>query len=111
MPIYALKCHACERTEDVYRTVANIDHDLPHCHGQAMTRMVCAPYVVADIQPYRSTITGEPIASRSAHREHLKQHRCIEVGNEMPKPFKAPDVSADLKRDLIPIVQAKARFT
>ena len=111
MPIYALRCHACERAEDIYRTVANIDVDLPECHGKTMTRIICAPFVMTDIQPYRSTITGEQITSRSQHREHLKANRCIEVGNERMTPHKAPDVSADLKKDLIPIVQAKARFS
>jgi hypothetical protein len=41
-----------------------------------------APYVMPDIQPYQSQITGEMIQSRSRHREHLRQHNCIEVGNE-----------------------------
>jgi hypothetical protein len=41
-----------------------------------------APYVIPDIQPYKSVITGEVIGSRSQHRSHLKQHGCIEVGNE-----------------------------
>jgi hypothetical protein len=111
MPIYALKCHACEHTEDVYRTVAEIDRDLPACHGLAMTRMITAPYVMGDLTPYRSVITGEPITSRSQHREHLKQHRCIEIGNEIQPTFKAPDVTADLKKDLIRTVHEKARFT
>ena len=110
MPIYALKCHACDHTEDVYRSVANIDKDLPECHGLAMTRMLCAPYVVADIQPYRSVVTGEMIGSRSQHREHLKTHRLVEIGNEKQPEFRAPDVSRDLKADLIPIVREKARF-
>lgn len=35
-------------------------------------------------------ITGETISSRSAHREHLRAHKCIEVGNETKhmKPYK-----------------------
>jgi hypothetical protein len=38
--------------------------------------------VIKDIEPYRSMITGERIASRSHHRQHLRDHNCIEVGNE-----------------------------
>lgn len=38
--------------------------------------------VIADIQPYQSMATGEYITSRSKHREHLKKHGLIEVGNE-----------------------------
>lgn len=45
-----------------------------------------APMVMPDIQPYRSTIDGSLIESRSTHRAHLREHNCIEVGNERPKP-------------------------
>lgn len=41
-----------------------------------------APFAMDDIKPYRSMITGEMITSRSEHRAHLRQHGCIEVGNE-----------------------------
>ena len=38
--------------------------------------------VMPDIKPYRSMIDGREIASRSRHREHLRDHGCIEVGND-----------------------------
>ena len=38
--------------------------------------------VMPDIQPYRSMIDGSLITSRSVHRSHLKQHGCVEVGND-----------------------------
>lgn len=38
--------------------------------------------VMPDIKPYQSMIDGREITSRSRHREHLKAHGCIEVGNE-----------------------------
>lgn len=38
--------------------------------------------VIPDIQPYRSTIDGSVISSRSTHRQHLREHGCVEVGNE-----------------------------
>ena len=41
--------------------------------------------VIGDIQPYESMITGERIAGRRQHRDHLKDHNCIEVGNEKSK--------------------------
>ncbi len=40
------------------------------------------PMVIPDIQPYQSMATGEMITSRSRHREHLRQHGLVEVGNE-----------------------------
>lgn len=42
------------------------------------------PMVMGDIQPYKSMATGEMIMGRRQHREHLKQHRLIEIGNEKP---------------------------
>lgn len=38
--------------------------------------------IIQDIQPYQSMVTGERIRSRSHHRQHLRDHGVIEVGNE-----------------------------
>lgn len=38
--------------------------------------------IMSDISPYRSIIDGSVITSRSRHREHLKRHGCIEVGDQ-----------------------------
>ena len=46
-----------------------------------------------DIQPYISQVDGSWITSRSRHRDHLKQHRMVEVGNDVsytPKTLQAP---------------------
>lgn len=55
-----------------------------------------APMIMPDIAPYKSMITGEMIGGRRQHREHLRQHGCIEVGNEKLAPRKpiAPDRDA-----------------
>lgn len=39
-------------------------------------------HIMGDIKPYRSMITGEEITSRSKHREHLRMHDCVEIGND-----------------------------
>jgi hypothetical protein len=60
-----------------------------------------AAYVIPDIQPYKSTIDGSVIGSRSTHRAHLKQHGCIEIGNEKQKPYTPPPLPSrvdDIKR-------------
>jgi hypothetical protein len=46
--------------------------------------------IIPDIQPYQSMATGEMIGGRRQHREHLRQHGLVEVGNEHDKlkPFK-----------------------
>lgn len=54
------------------------------------------PYVRGDVQPYRSMQTGEMIEGRAQHRQHLREHGLIEVGNEpvenLMKPREIPDV-------------------
>jgi hypothetical protein len=70
-----------------------------------------APMVINDIDPYRSMQTGEVISSRSRHREHLKAHGLIEVGNETkylaPKPKQLPP---GLKETIARIAYEKLRY-
>jgi hypothetical protein len=40
------------------------------------------PQIVRDIEPYRSMIDGTMIDGRKRHRDHLKAHGCLEVGND-----------------------------
>lgn len=52
--------------------------------------------VIPDLQPYKSMATGEMITSRRQHRDHLRRHNLVEVGNEKPnfspsKPRKRDD--------------------
>jgi putative FmdB family regulatory protein len=101
MPIYATKCRSCGRDDAVYRSVAERDKDIPACDcGGAVQRVVSAPYVAADMSPYRSMITGEMITSRSHHRAHLKAHNCIEIGNETKylKPKEKIDLAPESKK-------------
>ena len=48
------------------------------------TKKRVAPHVMPDMQPYQvvGPEYGKCITSRSKHREYLKQHDLIEVGNE-----------------------------
>jgi len=68
--------------------------------------------VMGDIQPYISQIDGSLIESRSKHRSHLKQHNCIEIGNETKhlsqysKPLESP---SGLKEHLIRAVNDSQR--
>lgn len=41
--------------------------------------------VIQDIEPYKSPLDGSVISSRSRHREHMREHGVIEMGNEYPK--------------------------
>jgi len=58
------------------------------------SEQVNAPFVQGDITPHRSMVTGEMVTTRSRHRNILREHGLIEVGNETrylkPKPITTP---------------------
>ena len=56
-----------------------------------------APMVMSDIEGYISQVDGSWIKSRSHHRSHLKQHRMIELGNDVPMQHKPVDMSTKSK--------------
>ena len=56
-------------------------------------------YIQDDIKPYESMIDGSMISSRSKHKSHLKQHGCVEVGNETMEDKK--QVIRDTRRDVL----------
>jgi hypothetical protein len=65
-----------------------------------------APMVMPDIEPYQSMADGSIIKSRSQHREHLRRHNCVEVGNEalnqMAYYAKIPkDVAPQQRKEII----------
>ncbi len=62
------------------------------------------PYILSDIREYPSMVTGEIISSRSQHRDHLRAHGCIEVGNEMPRV--SPEPLPPVRQDLAGALQA-----
>jgi len=80
MPIYPCKCE-CGHYEEVYRTVAEYK-DLPHHCGKRMTRHFTPTNIMADMEPYRSPLDGSVVKSRKHHRDHMRKHGVIEVGNE-----------------------------
>ena len=93
MPIYTVMCDQCGKEEDIYRSLAEFNN-LPDCCGAAMHRKICAPMVIADIEPYQAAAvdvaTGKApvIKSRADHRAFLRRNGYAEVGNEMPKQEK-----------------------
>jgi hypothetical protein len=59
---------------------------------EEMTRRE-APMVMSDIEGYVSQVDGSWIKSRSHHRAHLKEHRMIELGNDVPMQHQKIDMS------------------
>ena len=53
-----------------------------------------APMVMSDIEGYVSQVDGTWIKSRSHHRSHLKQHRMIELGNDVPMQHKKIEMNS-----------------
>ena len=49
--------------------------------------------VMSDIEGYVSQVDGSWIKSRNHHRNHLKQHGMIELGNDVPKQHKECDIN------------------
>lgn len=72
-----------------------------------------APIVMSDIQGYVSQIDGSWIDSRSKHRNHLKEHKMIELGNDVPMRQPDPEVSKQSqqarKRQIAELAYAKLR--
>lgn len=101
MPIYEYHCPECDNRFEMFRHMS--EYKAPtdcECGAQA-NKVLSAPYVIEDIKPYRSVVTGERIKGRSHHREHLRQHELVEVGNEPVKQRKdipMPDLVPDIKR-------------
>jgi hypothetical protein len=73
-----------------------------------------APMVMSDIDGYISQVDGTWIKSRSHHRSHLKQHRMIELGNDVPMQHKPADMSTKSKearkRDIAEQVYQKLSY-
>jgi hypothetical protein len=70
--------------------------------------------VMSDIDGYISQVDGSWIKSRSQHRSHLKQHRMIELGNDVPMQHKPADISTKSKearkRDIAEQVYQKLSY-
>ena len=59
--------------------------------------------VMGDLEPYKSMITGEVIQGRKQHRDHLKAHGKIEIGNEYESASKRE------RKEMPPIEQTVKR--
>lgn len=59
------------------------------------------PMVVRDIEPYQNMVDGRMITSRAEHRELLKRHNLVEVGNEDPTKHIKPPPPKNNRRELL----------
>ena len=71
-----------------------------------------ATYVIPDIAGYKSMATGEWISGRRQHKEHLKRHGLIEIGNEIDahmkrKPRDTKKEREQLRRTIADVLNGK----
>ena len=73
-----------------------------------------APMVLSDIEGYVSQVDGTWIKSRSHHRAHLKQHRMIELGNDVPMQHAEAKISRKSqearKQQIAELAYAKLKY-
>jgi hypothetical protein len=69
--IYDVKCKKCGEKQEIVRTVADRDKDLPVCCGETTRRIISLKQnIVPDLEPYVEENLGEkPVYIKS------KQHR------------------------------------
>lgn len=88
IPIYNARCQ-CGHHFDYYQTIEGRDDAPDHC-GQQVRRIITAPsMVIGDIEPYQSMCDGSMVMGRMQHRDHLKRHGVVEVGDQQHtlKPY------------------------
>lgn len=75
---------------------------VPKAEYHASTQNGGSIQVLRDIDPYKSAVTGEVIGGRRQHRDHLRAHGLVEVGNEKLTHRKAPPaaVAPDIRQAL-----------
>ena len=59
-----------------------------------------AHMVMSDIGEYQSVIDKSVIGGRRQHRDHLRAHGCVEVGNEYIPPRRSELSQAERFRDI-----------
>ena len=80
---------------------------------EEFNREPVAPFVMDDAKPYKSMATGEMIVGRAQHRDHLKRHSLVEIGDAYdkgvpkPKPIQSPP---GLKETLARVVYEKLQY-
>lgn len=108
MPMYEAHC-GCGHYFDYYQTIEGRDNVPAHC-GQSVRRIITAPsMVMADIEPYRSMCDGSMVMGRMQHRDHLKRHGVVEVGDQQHtlKPYGKYETAPGLKETVIRAYQDK----
>jgi putative FmdB family regulatory protein len=109
MAIYPYKCEFCGKTEEVHQRISDYSKApiVPPCCDGLMVRVITAPMVVPDYQPFQSHIDGTIINSRSAQREYMARNGLVVYDDALAsnvvtkKQEIAKQAVADIKQDLV----------
>jgi len=92
----------CSLEVEYFRHISEYDQVPTHC-GQLMQRVIKAPQIIKDIEPYRAVAAdvangGKPpaIMSRREHREFLKRNNYSEIGSEIPQPKRRTELDSPI---------------
>lgn len=96
MPLYDVQCTACETKRELMRSLARFSEPITCDCGGAMRMLVSAPRVMSDITEYKSLMDGKMITSRSHHREHMKAHDVVELGDAPPRSMEPEKYHRDV---------------
>ena len=101
-PVYEYLCPKCGKTHEAVRTVDERNNG-PRCCGRKTKKQISHYHVAPLFNAYRvaGAERGKVIRSRGEHRDYLKKHGYVEVGNDpsyAPPPFD-PDREAERKRE------------
>jgi hypothetical protein len=70
-------------------------------------------FILEDLKAYRSMVTGEMIEGRASHREHLRRHNVVEIGDaydKRPPPPKTLTSPQGLRETLARVAYEKLRY-
>lgn len=109
MAIYPYKCEFCGKVEEVHQRISEYSKNpiTPSCDGRPMRRVITAPMVVPDYQPFQSHIDGTVINSRSEQREYMARNGLVVYDDALAsgvvdkKKEIAAQAVADIKTDLV----------
>lgn len=114
MAIYAYRCAACGREEEVWQSISSycVKPNRPWCvkDDAFMDRKITPVLMSTDVQaPYVSPIDGTVISSKSAERDHMIKHGVARFDEVMPdveraKKRIAHEQAVERKSDLIEAV-------
>jgi hypothetical protein len=99
-PLYLYRCPDRHETEKLCSVSEHSGTIVCSC-GKRARQVITATHIHPDISPYRSAVTGEMIGGRAGHREHLRRHNLVEIGNEPIRKRKRdplPALGPDIKR-------------